>query len=213
MTVCVVRRDHLANHVVAIFGLYLESPFTAANTIWYGNKKQAKLEELPELRAFSDILWGFWIRDNPNIKNINFFFMISIINEDSNRIIARCLRNAGTKLGPWPGTSFSTDTDEGHALLGKLLHPSVVLNPIANRQLGSPNGAAFGYFLMQHKLELGPKRISRITIFRDEVDAPNNWVDPNLVFHVDDAPEPPPDDDEETRVLNLGRNRLRVHKI
>ena len=54
---------------------------------------------------------------------------------------------------------------------------------------GSPNGAAFAYFLMQHKAELGRKRITKVTVFRTETDDDLAFVDPNLVFHVGDAEE------------------------
>jgi hypothetical protein len=58
------------------------------------------------------------VRDNANIKNIRYFFTIGISNDVSNRIIASCLRDAKSQLKDWPGTSFATDTDQGHALLG-----------------------------------------------------------------------------------------------
>lgn len=53
--------------------------------------------------------------------------------------------------------------------------------------LGSPNGAAFAYFLMQHKSVLGRKTISHITIFRPETDEDAGFVDANLAFHVADV--------------------------
>jgi hypothetical protein len=73
---------------------------------------------LPLLRSFSDVLWGYWNRDNPNIKNIRYFFMIGISNDHTNEIISSCLLKAKKKLVEWPGVSFTTDTDAGHALLG-----------------------------------------------------------------------------------------------
>lgn len=57
---------------------------------------------------------------------------------------------------------------------------------------GSPNGATFAYFLIQHKAELGYKTITKVTIIRPESDDDNDFVDASLVFHVEDAPEPPP---------------------
>jgi hypothetical protein len=87
--------------------------------LWYGGKKDPAKEDLPQLRAFSDVIWGFWNRDNPNVRNIRYFFMIGISNDATNQLIASCLRNAQKQLSNWPGTQFSTATDEGHALLGK----------------------------------------------------------------------------------------------
>ncbi|KAJ4372914.1 hypothetical protein N0V83_003205 [Neocucurbitaria cava] len=157
----------------AIFNFYLESPKFAASSLWYNSRKDADPGDLPQLRALSDILWGYWNRDNPNIKNIRYFFMIGIANPTTNQLIASILHNAGRELSEWPGASFATATDEGHALLG------------------SPNGAAFAYFLMQHKAELGYKIITKVTVFQPDTDDPVDIVDPSLVFHVEEAPEPP----------------------
>jgi hypothetical protein len=155
----------------AIYGFFLESPVHAAATLWYNNRKPADPTKLPKLRVFSDLLWGYWTRDNPDIKNIKFFFMMGISNDQTNTLIATCLHNRKQTLKEWPGVEFDTKSDEGHALLG------------------SPNGAAFAYFLMQHKAELGLKTITRVTVFRAETDDDLAFVDPNLVFHVGDVKE------------------------
>jgi hypothetical protein len=47
--------------------------------------------------------------------------MIGVSNDLTNNLIASCLRNAKKQLSEWPGTEFSTATDEGHALLGESL--------------------------------------------------------------------------------------------
>jgi hypothetical protein len=105
----------------AIYGLFLESPQSSAKNIWFGGLKEANKDDLPQLRTFSDVVWGFWNRDNSNVKNIRYFFMVGISNDATNQVIARCLKNVDKELSEWPGTEFSTATDEGHALLGKLL--------------------------------------------------------------------------------------------
>jgi hypothetical protein len=52
---------------------------------------------------------------------------------------------------------------------------------------GSPNGVGTGYFLAQHKNQLGGNKVvSRITIFRADADD-----QPCLVFWVADRPETP----------------------
>jgi hypothetical protein len=117
-----------ANHDVAIYGLYLDNPRSTASMNWYGNKKDPDLALLPRLRALSDILWGFWVRDNPNIKTIRYFFMLGISNGQTNQLIALCLRNSKKQLSAWPGVSFNTDTDEGHALLGMCSNSVLVSN-------------------------------------------------------------------------------------
>jgi hypothetical protein len=79
---------------------------------------------------------------------------------------------------------------------------------------------------MQHKAQLGHKTISRVTVVRDETDDPIKFVDPSLVFHVEDAPEPPPDEEVKpslkvdrrdsgaVEVIRHGkRSFIRVHKL
>ncbi|XPS75852.1 hypothetical protein M3J09_007918 [Ascochyta lentis] len=103
----------------AIFAFYLESPIYSASNTWFAGRKPADPAKLPQLRAFSDILWGYWIRQNPDVKNIRYFFMLGISNEETNQLIAACLAAKGKTLREWPGVRFDTATDEGHALLGK----------------------------------------------------------------------------------------------
>ncbi|EMD94635.1 hypothetical protein COCC4DRAFT_147813 [Bipolaris maydis ATCC 48331] len=153
----------------ALFGLFLESPQSAARTLWYAGKRSPNLEDLPALRAFSDILWGYWVRDNAHVGNVRFLFMIGISNDVTNRLIASALRDVQQTLGEWPGTEFGMGTEQGKALLG------------------SPNGAAFAYFLMQHKAQLGQKIITKVTVFRPENDDDVDFVDASLCFHVADG--------------------------
>jgi hypothetical protein len=77
---------------------------------------------------------------------VKYFFMMHISNDDINALIATCLYKKQEILKEWPGVDFDTKSDERHALLD------------------SPNGAAFAYFLMQHKAELGPKTITKVTV-------------------------------------------------
>jgi hypothetical protein len=92
--------------------------------------------------------------------------------------------------------------------------------------LGSPNGASFAYFLLQHKAQLGYKTITKVTVMRAETDEDNDFVDPYLVFHVADAAEPPPDEgggsadvkrrdsSHSVEVVQQGeKSLLRVHKL
>ncbi|KAF1914819.1 hypothetical protein BDU57DRAFT_596691 [Ampelomyces quisqualis] len=163
----------------AIFALYLDSPKSSARREWYGNRKDANPALLPRLRFFSDIMWAYWVRDNPKIKDIRYFFVLGISNDQTNQVIASVLQKKGKTLSAWPGLTVGTESDEGKALLG------------------SPNGATFAYFLLQHKAQLGYKTISKVTIFRPDSDDDIEFVDASLLFHVVDAPEPEPDEDVE----------------
>lgn len=100
------------------YGLYLDGPRSAARHNWYGNSKDLDPTLLPHLQSLFDILWGYWVRDNANVKNIRYFFMLGISNDQTDQLIASCLKNTQEELKKWPVTSFGTDTDGGHALLG-----------------------------------------------------------------------------------------------
>jgi hypothetical protein len=90
-----------------------------------------------------------------------------IINKETNQHITRAL---GTLNPPkedvevWPGHDFDMETDAGKALLG------------------SPVGRWAGYFLMQHKRQLGgSKWISKVRVFKSEKEG--SW--PYFLFYVD----------------------------
>lgn len=81
----------------------------------------------------------------------------------------RILEVHGQKdITPWPGIDFATSTVEGQALLG------------------SPNGKRFGYFLAQHKEELGNKIIHNIKLFHTGVSR-----FPTMMFPAKDIETPP----------------------
>ncbi|KAF2634447.1 hypothetical protein P280DRAFT_463555 [Massarina eburnea CBS 473.64] len=147
-----------------IFQQYVNSPKTMARNIW---NKEPSNDELPKLRALSDVMWGAWNRDNSNLKNIHYFWVQGVGNTRTKAAIARALKSVNKSLEKWPGTTFSMSDDAGLALLG------------------SENGACFGFFLATHKAELGGNLyIEKVTVFRK--DGSGN-VDPDLVFHVKDA--------------------------
>ena len=67
----------------------------------------------------SDVFWGYWFRNNANIKGIKYFWVQDVANIDSCDIIARALNEAGKKLSVWPGATFDMKSQAGHSLLGK----------------------------------------------------------------------------------------------
>ena len=101
------------------------------------------------------------------MDNIKYLFVMMIINKETNQHVKRAL---GTLSPPkeeaagWPGNDFSMDTDEGKALLG------------------SPVGRWAGYFLLQHKRQVGGnKYISKVRVFKSEKEG--SW--PYFLFYVD----------------------------
>jgi hypothetical protein len=136
----------------AVFALDIKSPAKAARNLW---RRAATTEELPHIRSFSDISWAFWNRPAAgNIQHLKYFFVAMIVNTETDRHIRQALQTltpAKEDAEGWPGAEFSMVTDAGKALLG------------------SPVGRWAGYFLMQHKRQLGGNKfISKVRVFKSE---------------------------------------------
>ncbi|KAF1947113.1 hypothetical protein EJ02DRAFT_489606, partial [Clathrospora elynae] len=104
----------------------------------------AKATRPAAIRSVSDIAWAFWNRaqggDEENMRNVQYFFVTMIINKETNQHVKRALGSLSSpkeEADAWPGHRFGMDTDAGKALLG------------------SHVGRRAGYFLMQHKRQLG----------------------------------------------------------
>ncbi|XPT03569.1 Mitochondrial import inner membrane translocase subunit tim8 [Ascochyta lentis] len=158
-----------------IYFVDVRSAFHAAEYLWKPEVPTA--DTLPALKQISDIAWGFWNRVHPkgrNLGKINLFFVHNIVNAETNRLIKQSLdlyvvsdgQQRVTELPKWPGLTFDIETEAGQAMLG------------------SPNGIAAGYFLSQHKTQLGGnKYIHQISVFASEWEGSQ----PSMVFHVKDA--------------------------
>ncbi|KAI4940565.1 hypothetical protein J4E86_010765 [Alternaria arbusti] len=157
-----------------IMATNIESPGHAVlgNMGW---GRPANPGELPELRTASDIFWGFWVRDNPNIKNFRMYAAHHVINPDTCLLVARAMKNKGIKkLSPWPGAVFPIGTEEYMALIA------------------SPIGATAAYFLATHKAELGIKRISKVTVVTNQPSPSKKRrlpFDMHIFFAVEDVPQ------------------------
>jgi hypothetical protein len=124
----------------AVFAIQLSSAAKAARRLW---KRVPLADELPAIRSVSDIAWAFWNRvhgDAETLRNTRYLFVTMNINKETNQHVQRALSTLDPPKGDvevWPGHEFSMETDAGKALLG------------------SPVGRWAGYFLMQHKRQLG----------------------------------------------------------
>ncbi|CAI9628672.1 unnamed protein product [Alternaria burnsii] len=149
-------------------------PLEAAKWLW---ERTPQFSELPNLRMSSDLAWSLWHKimwpDHP-LSNIRKIFSLYITNEETNDIVEKALGIGPTDdMKKWPGVNFDSTSDEGLAILG------------------SANGRAVGYFLAQHKHQLGgDKYVSKMTVFEDE-----NEGNPHatILFWIDDVPSPPPE--------------------
>ncbi|KAH5436206.1 hypothetical protein HBI47_071090 [Parastagonospora nodorum] len=149
----------------AVIAMGIVSPAKAAAGLWCRDRKP---EELPHIRSFSDISWAFWNRAAAvNIQGIHYLMATMVINRETNQRIRKAL----SELTPpeedakgWQGHEFGMDSDAGKALLG------------------APVGRWAGYFLIQHKRQLGGNRfISKVRVFKSEKEG--SW--PYMLFYVD----------------------------
>ncbi|OAL50382.1 hypothetical protein IQ07DRAFT_509705 [Pyrenochaeta sp. DS3sAY3a] len=164
----------------AIIGLDITSPAQMVKDSQSG-------AELPALHRLSDIYWGYWFRENPNVRNLRVYGGHYIINQKTVLLTARAFRNTGFRqLVKWPGTRFSAETPEGKALLA------------------SPIGATIAHLLIQHKADLGLKHITEVIVVTRDPRHLNYWEKPelNLFFIIEDVPadkvtEDPPESEEQ----------------
>ena len=122
--------------------------------------------------------------DGQDSNDINMFFVALFLNKITVQLIDEASKaskiTAGQsrvgRLPKWPGLVFDIGTEECKGMLG------------------SPNGIAAGYFLAQHKIQLGGnKYIYQVTVWRDRDG------DEQMMFWVKNAPLPPEEELEQDR--------------
>jgi hypothetical protein len=88
------------------------------------------------------------------------------VNVPTYSILNKIMARHGLAQYPiWPGTTFDMECEEGRAILG------------------TPNGAGTAWLLIQHKKQLGDRRIEKVTIFYAENES-DLWRWPSLLFWV-----------------------------
>ncbi|KAH6868681.1 hypothetical protein BKA58DRAFT_387399 [Alternaria rosae] len=145
-----------------------QSPASTAQALW-GLSNPPPNDELPALKSSSDIMWSMWNLANPNnVGGIKYVLSTPVTNNKTVAIIEKILQDNCLDLNElmvWSGCEFASDESEYFALLG------------------SPNGQAIGYFLAQHKSQLGGEYVSKINIFKG--DDPH-MVAACLLFTIED---------------------------
>jgi hypothetical protein len=102
---------------IAIFALNLLNPVSAAEGNW---EDDALYEEnYPQLRRASDIMSGYWLRDNPNPRNLRYYLACNVQNDETNPVIARILQRRSQVISHWPGLKLEWGEKDAEALLGK----------------------------------------------------------------------------------------------
>ncbi|PWY70847.1 hypothetical protein BO94DRAFT_590162 [Aspergillus sclerotioniger CBS 115572] len=120
--------------------------------------------ELPSLRQLSDVMWIEWAArtsaSNVEASSLKYIFQMNVVNVATRQVIEQAMNNVPAK--DWVGyTDFDTNSEAGYALLG------------------SPNGGAQAWLLINHKSALGAdqsdenditglKTISKIRIWTND---------------------------------------------
>ncbi|KAL8938122.1 MAG: hypothetical protein Q9216_004061 [Gyalolechia sp. 2 TL-2023] len=100
-------------------------------------------KQVPPLNRQSDAMWALWKSVTPAPKNLRYICRNAITNEDTRGVMSDIFRKGPTgQPVRWPGLTFGVDTEEGQALLG------------------TPNGLAAAYILMDRGKELGRRQVS-----------------------------------------------------
>ena len=135
--------------------------------VFVKNKGKAADHSLDTLSKLSDILFLAWQygcdlkKTSPG--SLKYVFRSWIVNADTLAILNQALQNANVAPPrPWPGQEFSMSTEEGKALLG------------------SPNGIAIGWMLVDRQTTFPGKTVTKVTVFE------NDQGDPSMVFTIGD---------------------------
>ncbi|KAJ4993439.1 hypothetical protein SVAN01_00987 [Stagonosporopsis vannaccii] len=162
-----------------VYFLHRQSPEDAAFENW-GYKPRA--DELPALRSSSDISWGMWNRVASESQKLDYFMSVSIVNPETNYIVDRIFEQQGVEEVPeWPGKDFEFAVKPSED--GERKELDLLKSEAAFALLGSPNGIAAGYFLIQHRRQLGWKHIWKARVWRAGAGV---WASPNILFYVSD---------------------------
>lgn len=101
---------------LAIFTINVKGPsYTAPERF-----PPVPFDQLPNLRASSDVMWGLWKRYAPanTINNLKWYFVVGIVNDPTRSVLIRAMNELNEELKPYPGTWIGMDTVYGQAILG-----------------------------------------------------------------------------------------------
>ncbi|KAJ4373529.1 Mitochondrial import inner membrane translocase subunit tim8 [Didymella sp. IMI 355093] len=188
-----------------VYFIHRQSPEDAAEEHW---QRKPNANELPALRASSDIAWGMWNRVVQGSQKLNYFMAVQIVNAESHFIMKRAIEQFNIKeVPPWPGKDFEFAV-KGKDPSGNVPDDDLLEMEAALALLGSPNGLAAGYFLIQHRRQLGWKYIWKVKIW---MAGEGEWANPNLLLYVSNhAPLAGPQTlDDQLNRLHIAQKRKR----
>ncbi|KAK2592781.1 hypothetical protein QQS21_009524 [Conoideocrella luteorostrata] len=112
-----------------------------------------KPKELPSLKNWSDIVYFQWANacrlTGVKKSSLKYIFRAHIVNQNTYDVVADAVELRGRKKIPsWKNRiTIPMSTPEGKAILG------------------TPHGAGAAYLLIQHKMQLGNKEITHVTVW------------------------------------------------
>lgn len=116
---------------------------------WAPTLEKNNIRVLTPLKQYSDVVFLTWQKvAGDKIKGLKYVIRHQIINLDTLAVLREVLQRRGEELKAWPGVKISMPDRDALAILG------------------TPNGRGVAWILIQHKLQLGPKNIKDVTIFR-----------------------------------------------
>lgn len=103
--------------MTVIFPQHLLNPKAAAEDSWDVAPSE---DQLPSIRRPSDIMTAYWLRGNPNPKNLRYYFVINVQNRATLALLAKIFKDGGhgQNIPLWPGITFTMDQPEAEVLLG-----------------------------------------------------------------------------------------------
>ncbi|KAF2005965.1 hypothetical protein P154DRAFT_559633 [Amniculicola lignicola CBS 123094] len=136
---------------------------------WYASRERnppVPASDIPDLKQASDLTWGLWQMHASGAK-LRYIFAWEIKNDDTRAAVRRAIKTKGANniLKEYPGQLHNMEDESALALLG------------------TPNGVGTAYFLIQHKAALGNARVSKVRIFKAEIE--NEVPEASLIFRVD----------------------------
>ncbi|KZM27505.1 uncharacterized protein EKO05_0005255 [Ascochyta rabiei] len=156
--------------------IVIAKQYSAAHQSQY-RRPPVQAPALPDLRSSSDITWLAWKPYHDKGVKLHHIITWSVTNGATQRLVAAAieaasdesLRDADKALRPYPWVGWTADQTPGSLILG------------------SPNGVGIGYLLVQHKPELGNRRVRNIEVFLADTGA-SNLHEPSIAWEVEDAP-------------------------
>jgi hypothetical protein len=106
------------------------------------------ISRVPALKFWSDAAFLQWKLCATETSKLQYVLRYNVMNEATNFVVDSINAANGTEMAAWPGVAYDAESEEGRALLG------------------TPNGSGVAFMLIQHKEQLGRKKIGKVTVFR-----------------------------------------------